>query len=111
MPQSSLKTMKKNNMIKLTKKKETMKKTNQDKIKFKPKFMIDLASTQLTTVTDRLLKFYNAPMMTVMPKRRLVELEDIIKSLVMLEETLKGNLVFPKDPLEDIEIQDIKSNN
>jgi len=111
--------MKKNNMIKSTKKKETMKKTNvemtkltnQDKVKFKPKFIMDLASTQLTTVTDRLLKFYNAPMMTVMPKRRLIELEDIIKSLVMLEETLKGNLVFPKDPLEDIEIQDIKSNN
>ena len=98
-------------MIKLTKKKETMKKTNQDKIKFKPKFMMDLASTQLTNITDRLLVFYNTPMMTVMPKKRLIELEDIIKSLVMLEETLKGNLVFPKDPLEDIEIQDIKSNN
>ena len=106
MPQSSHKTMKKNNMIKSTKKKETMKKTNQNEVKFKTKFIMDLGSTQLTTITDRLLKFYNAPMMTVMPKRRLVELKDIIKSLVMLEETLKGNLVFPKDPLEDI-----KSNN
>ena len=98
-------------MKKTNQPKETMKKTNQDKIKFKPKFMMDLASTQLTNITDRLLVFYNTPMMTVMPKKRLIELEDIIKSLVMLEETLKGNLVFPKDPLEDIEIQDIKSNN
>ena len=29
--------------------------TNQNEVKFKPKFIMDLASTQLTIVTDRLL--------------------------------------------------------
>ena len=91
-------------MIKSTKKKETMKK----QIKLKDDFIIGLAKSQLTPITDNLLKFYNTPMMSLMPKSRLLELRSIIEDLVLVEETLEGKLVLePKTTKKNMSFKNI----